>query len=79
MKAFKVSSSPLLALRRYILRCIGSSCGDVAASKRHARFAAALAVTGLLCEQPAWEVAEAWGQPDTITHNGMSLDFPVGP
>ncbi|KAK9826374.1 hypothetical protein WJX81_004727 [Elliptochloris bilobata] len=57
---------------RSILKRIGGSSGDAAASARHARFAAAVAVSGLLCEQPAWEVAESWGQADTITHKGVT-------
>lgn len=55
------------------MRRMGSGSGDAATSRSHARFAAAAAMNALLCEQPAWEVAEVWGRPGTFTQKGAPL------
>ncbi len=47
---------------------------DVAKDKSHARFAAACAVNDLMCEVPAWKVAETWGKPDTVSKAGTSSE-----
>jgi len=65
------SQSPLRVVRRFILARISGGGGDAAASACHARFAAAAAVSALLSEQPAWEVAQAWGERDSITEKGV--------
>ncbi len=43
---------------------------DEAKDKQHARFAAACAVNALLCEVPAWQVAEDWGKGGTFSKAG---------
>ena len=53
-------------------RCGGARDTSGEVSERHARFAAACAVEQLLREKPAWQVADVWGQADTITRAGMA-------
>ncbi|BDA50034.1 DNA polymerase theta [Coccomyxa sp. Obi] len=58
--------------REHILIRMSGGRGDEAKDKRHARFAAACAVNALLCEVPAWQVAEEWGKADTFSKAGLS-------
>lgn len=56
-------------------RCSGSR-DNKQLSERHARFAAACAVEGLLREKPAWQVAGVWGVADTLTRAGVPVRGP---
>ena len=53
------------------LRCQGKCLKDHGTQEKHARFLAAYILNSLLCETPAWDVAEQWGAPGHITKNGV--------
>lgn len=59
----------MLGCRHILIRMSGGKA-DATNDKCHARFAAACAVNDLLCEVPAWQVAETWGKPDTLSKAG---------
>lgn len=42
----------------------------------HARFASACMLNELLCEVPAWLVAEEWGAPQKLSAAGVCLAHP---
>lgn len=45
--------------------------GAAAVHQQHARFAAACMLNELLCEVPAWHVAQEWGLPQKLTAAGQ--------
>lgn len=57
--------------KEYIGKKARGYSGDQATSAAHSKFVAACALNALLCEKPAWLVAEQWGASEIYSRSGV--------